>query len=109
MPLLFPRSSPTATVSPNLKIPHLLHLPGVRFQLHSPSAGSNDGVINDNVSSATTVPETSSSSESNAFQYDEDSKTMRVDLSALQEGGSQSERRTRLVTFTCNKCGARDQ
>jgi hypothetical protein len=35
------------------------------------------------------------------FQYDEESKTMRVQLSAL-DGGN---RRTRLVTFTCNKCG----
>jgi hypothetical protein len=37
------------------------------------------------------------------FEYDEETKTMRVPLSALQE--TRNERRTRLVTFSCNKCG----
>ncbi|GAX74878.1 hypothetical protein CEUSTIGMA_g2324.t1 [Chlamydomonas eustigma] len=37
------------------------------------------------------------------FQYDEETKTMRVQLSALDG----DNRRTRLVTFTCNKCGGR--
>lgn len=37
------------------------------------------------------------------FEYDEETKTMKVPLSALQE--TRNERRTRLVTFSCNKCG----
>ena len=40
---------------------------------------------------------------SGEFEYDEETKTMKVPLSASL--GSH-ERRTRLVTFTCNKCGA---
>ena len=34
-------------------------------------------------------------------EYDEESKTVRVPLSAMDGG-----RRTKLVMFTCNKCGA---
>ena len=46
-----------------------------------------------------------STSSSNEFQYDEETKTMKVSLSALE--GEGAIRRTRLVTFTCNKCGGR--
>ena len=45
----------------------------------------------------------SSSEPATEFEYDEATKTMRVPLSALQ--GEGHARRTRLVTFTCNKCG----
>lgn len=47
----------------------------------------------------------STSTSSNEFQYDEETKTMKVQLSALQ--GEGATRRTRLVTFTCNKCDGR--
>lgn len=39
----------------------------------------------------------------NGITYDEDSKTMRIPLST----SGQSGRRTKLVMFTCNKCGGR--
>ena len=49
---------------------------------------------------------TSGSPEPTEFQYDEETKTMKIPLSALQADGA-AARRTRLVTFTCNKCGGR--
>eukprot|EP00775_Hariotina_reticulata_P003524 gene3524-biopygen5224 len=35
--------------------------------------------------------------------YDEDSKTVRIPLAAINDG----QRRTKMVMFTCNKCGGR--
>lgn len=37
------------------------------------------------------------------MQYDEETKTLKVPLSALE--GEGALRRTKLVVFTCNKCG----
>lgn len=39
---------------------------------------------------------------SSQIEYDEENKVVRIPLSAL---GPNSQRRTRLVLFTCNKCG----
>ncbi|KAG2489076.1 hypothetical protein HYH03_012512 [Edaphochlamys debaryana] len=38
-------------------------------------------------------------------EYDEASKVVRIPLSALE--GPENKRRTKLVLFTCNKCGGR--
>jgi hypothetical protein len=43
-------------------------------------------------------------SPSSEFQYDEESKTLKMDLNALAQGQQGASRRTRQVTFTCNKC-----
>jgi hypothetical protein len=42
--------------------------------------------------------------------YDEATKTVRIPLSALSDDGSSGagkQRRTKMVMFSCNKCGER--
>eukprot|EP00798_Chlamydomonas_sp_ICE-L_P015504 gene15504-21591_t len=41
------------------------------------------------------------------IEYDQETKTLRLPLSAAGGGETRAERRSRLVIFTCNKCGGR--
>lgn len=45
--------------------------------------------------------------EGEGLEWDPSSKTLRLPVSVLEEEGGQGGRRSRLVVFTCNKCGGR--
>mmetsp|Transcript_13766 Transcript_13766/g.29638 ORF Transcript_13766/g.29638 Transcript_13766/m.29638 type:complete len:199 (-) Transcript_13766:524-1120(-) len=49
--------------------------------------------------------EVSSGSDGSSIEYDEESKTVRIPLSALAD--DRQARRSKLIIFTCNKCGHR--
>ncbi|GFH26053.1 hsp70 escorting protein 2 [Haematococcus lacustris] len=45
--------------------------------------------------------------EGEGLEWDPSSKTLRLPVSVLEGEGGQGARRSRLVVFTCNKCGGR--